>query len=315
MPCGQALATPVGSSRGRPMDFEHLKDFICLAKTASFSRAAEQRNITQSAFSRRIRNLEAWVGAKLVDRANHPIKLNRAGNMFLASAMNIVDQSTKIREEIDGLRRTAERQQLRIVTQHSLAAGFFIDWAQKMEAAMGEFSSRLIVDDLANCIFYLERDEADLLLCFHHVGVGSGINDQAFPFKMIDRDALVPVSAPGADGSAKHALPGRADAPTRCLSFGATSPVGWRVADIRRRLQHECFLDICYENSVGDTLRRVAKDGVGMTWLPASLVRRDIDEGHLVPAGPSHWNLALEIRLHLNRSSSNPVSHDVWTRA
>ncbi|HEY5789464.1 MAG TPA: LysR family transcriptional regulator, partial [Gammaproteobacteria bacterium] len=41
------------------MEFKLLEDFVCLARTGNFSRAAEERNVTQPAFSRRIRQLES----------------------------------------------------------------------------------------------------------------------------------------------------------------------------------------------------------------------------------------------------------------
>ena len=43
-----------------------LEDFVALAATRSFSRAAEQRHLTQPAFGRRIRSLEQWAGTALV---------------------------------------------------------------------------------------------------------------------------------------------------------------------------------------------------------------------------------------------------------
>ena len=54
------------------MDLKWLEDFIALARERSFSRAAEQRHVTQPQFSRRIRALELWVGADLVNRAGFP---------------------------------------------------------------------------------------------------------------------------------------------------------------------------------------------------------------------------------------------------
>ena len=61
------------------MELEWLQDFICLANTGSFSHASEHRNISQSAFSRRIQALENWIGAELVDRHTHPVVLTEAG--------------------------------------------------------------------------------------------------------------------------------------------------------------------------------------------------------------------------------------------
>ena len=51
------------------MEVKWLEDFVALATTLNFSRAAEERHVTQSAFSRRIRQLETWLGTTLIDRA------------------------------------------------------------------------------------------------------------------------------------------------------------------------------------------------------------------------------------------------------
>ena len=64
------------------MESKWLEDFISLAETRSFSRSAEARHVTQPAFSRRIRSLETWLGADLVDRTTYPTQLTPAGEVF-----------------------------------------------------------------------------------------------------------------------------------------------------------------------------------------------------------------------------------------
>ena len=53
------------------MNLIWLEDFLALASTGNFSRA-EERHMTQPAFSRRIRALEEWLGVVLIDRTTHP---------------------------------------------------------------------------------------------------------------------------------------------------------------------------------------------------------------------------------------------------
>ncbi|MDI6837448.1 MAG: LysR family transcriptional regulator, partial [Rhizobiaceae bacterium] len=57
------------------MESRWLEDFLSLVDTRNFSRSAEARYTTQPAFSRRIKSLEDWVGAKLFDRTTQPISL------------------------------------------------------------------------------------------------------------------------------------------------------------------------------------------------------------------------------------------------
>lgn len=72
------------------MDLRALSDFLCLAETRNFREAAEMRNITVSGLSRRIKALENWVGAELVDRGASPIALTAAGEEVRRLAVEIV---------------------------------------------------------------------------------------------------------------------------------------------------------------------------------------------------------------------------------
>ena len=60
------------------MEFKWLEDFLSLAQTSSFCQSAEERSLTQSGFSRRIKGLELWVGTPLVDRSTYPTTLTLA---------------------------------------------------------------------------------------------------------------------------------------------------------------------------------------------------------------------------------------------
>ena len=72
------------------METKWLEDFLSLAETRSFSRAAADRHITQSAFSRRIMALEGWLGAELIDRSVHPSTLTSAGWLFRRIAADLL---------------------------------------------------------------------------------------------------------------------------------------------------------------------------------------------------------------------------------
>ena len=48
------------------MELRWLQDFLMVAETGNFTRAAEKRNTSQAAFSRRIKSLEAWLGFDLI---------------------------------------------------------------------------------------------------------------------------------------------------------------------------------------------------------------------------------------------------------
>lgn len=72
------------------MDLKWLEDFLVLAETHSFSRSAELRGVTQSAFSRRIRALEEGLGTDLLSRDSYPVTLTPEGILLRETAEEVV---------------------------------------------------------------------------------------------------------------------------------------------------------------------------------------------------------------------------------
>src|SRR5882672_1137922 len=64
--------------------------FIAIADRASFSRAAEQLHITQTALSRRMQNLESFLGVRLVERTTRSVALTAIGQNFLPQARRLL---------------------------------------------------------------------------------------------------------------------------------------------------------------------------------------------------------------------------------
>ena len=81
------------------MNLIWLEDFLALAATGNFSRAAEDRHSSQPAFSRRIRALEQWVGVDLLDRTTQPAKLTPAGEWFRQVAEDLLATVTRMPDE------------------------------------------------------------------------------------------------------------------------------------------------------------------------------------------------------------------------
>ena len=103
------------------MRLEWLEDILAIADTGSFSGAAERRLLTQSAFSRRIRQIEDYVGVELFDRAHKPIRLKPTTQ---AQSEQILMLTTALRQLVVDLRRGERITSNRVVIacQHSLTA-------------------------------------------------------------------------------------------------------------------------------------------------------------------------------------------------
>jgi len=65
---------------------QQLECFIIYGRIPNFTQAAAAANITQSAFSMQIKNLERQLGVRLIERSNRGSHLTPAGEHFLADA-------------------------------------------------------------------------------------------------------------------------------------------------------------------------------------------------------------------------------------
>ena len=68
------------------MELRHLRYFVALAETLSFTRAAQRVHVTQSTLSHQIRQLEDEVGQPLFDRIGKKVVTTEAGELFLGFA-------------------------------------------------------------------------------------------------------------------------------------------------------------------------------------------------------------------------------------
>ncbi len=84
------------------MNLRVLRYFLTVAKEQSFTKAAEQLNLTQPTLSRQLAALEEELGAKLFDRGGRSITLTGEGVLLKRRALEIVEMEDKILSEFKG---------------------------------------------------------------------------------------------------------------------------------------------------------------------------------------------------------------------
>ena len=211
------------------MELNWLEDLLALAEHRNFSRAAEARNVTQPAFSRRIRALEDWVGTPLVVRSPRGVALNAAGEVVREGAAEVTRDLHQMRR---GALKAAGREggALTIAATHALSFTFFPGWLRSVVQMEELGTLNLVSDTLAACERILLAGDASFLLCHAHVGVPNGLAPETFASDVVGTDVLVPVSVPDAFGAPRWSLPGTPTAPVRLLTYSGTSGLG-RILD------------------------------------------------------------------------------------
>lgn len=83
-----------------PFDLYELTLFRLVAQTGSFTRAAEQAGLTQSAITRQIRGMEDRLGVALFERTTRRVCLTRAGQLLRERSKAILDAANQLLEDV-----------------------------------------------------------------------------------------------------------------------------------------------------------------------------------------------------------------------
>ena len=295
------------------MDILWFRDLANLARTGNFSQAAVLGNVSQPAFSRRIRALETWVGATLVDRSHHPVKLTDFGEQILEAGMQALSRIESERAHIREIIAQPDKYVVTFAAQHSIGWRFYPSWLQAFEEAYGSILSRLRADNLPNCIDDLQNGVADFVISYRS-RYSPGVPPlEGLQSLTIGKDLLVPVSKSKTDDEPIFHLDDPMAETIPYLRFGSEAPIGQHIEPLIRDRGIAKRLNVIYENWMVGALRIRAKDGSGVAWLPRSVVQPDLESGILTIAGNPEWFIDLDIRLHRLATGTNALTRKIWS--
>ncbi len=293
------------------IDHKWLEDFIALARERSFSKAAQSRHVTQPQFSRRIRALEQWLGADVVNRANAPLTLTDAGDQLLPVAHNTVAALTDVQGRIQSSQRSGDW--VVLATGRTLSRTWVPVWVQRLRRTMGaSVKLRLITGSINDAVVALEQGHADMMLIYSHPRLQLNIDLTLFDGVTVAHEELIAVSAPSAPGVAMHQLPGSANQPVPVLRYAPSLSLHLILQDALAREQRALFMHDVLESDFAESLHEQALNGQGIAWLPRSLVDADLLSGRLVLADPSAAPTRFDVQLFHPRQSRNALAQAVW---
>ncbi len=289
------------------MELSWLEDFLALAESGSFSRAAERRNLTQPAFSRRIRSLEAWTGATLFDRDTRQVRMTLAGERFRPVAEETLRRLIQVREEVREVEGTVSST-LRFACTHALSLTFFPDWLRGVERRSPLGSIRLISESMELCEGLMHDGQAQFMICHQHGASVPRLDPRGFVSLPLGDDVLIPVK--GAEGAGE--LPGAEGARLPYLAYSAESGLGRIVTAARAKKDPPVWLEPVFTAHLATALRAMALTGRGLAWLPLTLIQADLAAGRLVRAGGGEWDIPVEIRVYRPRHRLSAAAEAFW---
>ena len=296
----------------KTMNLSWLEDFLVLAASGNFSRAADERHMTQPAFSRRIRALEEWLGADLFDRTSQPATLTDTGKWFESVARDMLARAAKIPGEARAFNE-ANSSTLRIASTHALSFTFMPSWLRGLESRIEIGQVRLVSDVLERCEAMLLESQVQFLLTHSHAEMTSTLDAQGYPAIVVGKDLLVPVSAPLKNGAPQHQLnKGTAKNPVKLLSYNPESGIGRIVSQTQASLAASVPAASAFTAHLASVLRTMALNGKGIAWLPKTLIADDLAQGLLVEAAPHTWCIEMAIKLYRDKATMSQAGEDFW---
>lgn len=289
------------------MELKWLEDFLSIAATRSFSRSAEARNVTQSAFSRRIRSLEVWLATELLDRSTYPVSLTPDGHAFRAAAEEIVRLTYQSRASLGGRSGPLPQISVALTVLHTLSVTFLPQWLNGLRDQLGEIGSRVLPENHAICVQALVEGGYDFLLTFHHASVPIPLDPVRYPSVAVGQDGLIAVAETGRIEEWHTA------GPLPLLQYSRGSFLGLLTSLAQSQPgAPQTYVAHINENSMAEAMKFMALAGHGVAWLPRSLVLSEIENGQLQIVAPE---LPMEIRLYRNKDRSRPVIEQIWRLA
>jgi DNA-binding transcriptional LysR family regulator len=293
-------------------EFIWLEDFLALARTGNFTRAAEDRHSSQPAFSRRIRALEEWIGAPLVDRSTQPARLTEVGEWFRSVAEELVAKAARLPGEAKQVLE-ASSGTLRIACTHALSFTFLPRWLRRLESVLTLGPVALTSDVLARCEAQMQEGKVHFVLAHAHPRVPGSLDGDAYVSAAIGEDRLIPVSKATPGGHPLHRIgKKRAKDGVPVLAYTEESGMGRIVRAVLGRRLEAVSAHAIFTAHLASVLRSMALDGRGVAWLPRTLVEEDLQAGTLIAAADADWNVDLEIRLYRQHDGVGRAADAFW---
>lgn len=293
------------------MELRWLDDFLAVAQTRSFTKAAELRHTSQAALSRRIQQLEVWLGARLIDRSVYPSSLTEQGERFVAQATQLLRLAAESREEaMDGVRESSN--ELRIALPLSIATHLLPMWWRIWFADRRAPNCIVIPTNLHDAVTALVSDSVDLLLCYLSPLRPVQLEPGRFERKLLMQDTLRPYAVPKLVEKMKRGgfrTPGdRAN----LLLYSDGTYLGQLVRGILET--HELPIDVrpVFRSDMADVLCEMSVEGHGIAWLPGCCAERRVARGELAALGDERWSLDLSYVAYRNSTNRNRALLDVW---
>lgn len=291
-----------------------LLDFLKLAELRNFSKAAIERNVTQSAFSRRIQALENAVGCQLFNRDKTPIGLTQSGKEFRTSARSLIIQLEYELERLNDL-SILGNQKVSIVAGHSIATDILPLFKFNLFAEEQEVILDVRAIDVDDAVKMLEESACDIVLSYKNPQL---LTEPYLAHKLGEsKNYCVSVLSDTFVTKTSQSTPNLE--PKYQLSESIITPfimhsTSSYMGRLTRQTSSRYALKPIFSSSMTDLVKALVLQGEGVGWLPDYTIIDELKQNKLIILNPDEATVNTELYAYRSKTKLHPAGERVWKR-
>ena len=291
------------------MELNWLEDLIALVEAENISQAAERRNITQPAFSRRINKIEEWLGIDIVERSHRPVRVTAAIKRKIDDIRVVTSQLRQIKSDIQAWDDT--RLNISIGAQHSISISLMPSFIEQLKSEQPEISITLESANRSDCYSQLMTRQVAIIVIYETDRIPIAEDQSLLEKTILGNDLLCPVGIPDYNDVLNDIFAKRLSLPL--IAFPRHVFLGEVFfSDILPVLQNSIQINTICETALVPAALELVLRGVGISWIPRSYCDHYLKSGTLVDYSDRLKNTPIQIAAARTTNSHPKVVETVW---
>jgi DNA-binding transcriptional LysR family regulator len=255
------------------MHFKSLKVFCDVVRQRSFSRAADENQISQSSASQLVQHIEEHLGVRLIDRSKRPFVLTSEGEVYYEGCRNLVERHLALEDKVRSL-HAGVAGRVRVASIYSVGLHHMSRHIQNFLSQHPKANVRLEYLHPHRVYDSVEKDKSDLGLVSYPRATRT---IKAIQWR---EEPMVLVCAPW------HRLADRRQIDLadlqgeKLIGFDSDLTIRREIDQVLN--QHRIDVQVVMEFDNIETIKRAIEIDAGIALLPAPTITREVESGSLV---------------------------------
>ncbi|WP_029590851.1 DNA-binding transcriptional regulator YafC [Franconibacter pulveris] len=255
---------------------EELAIFVAVVESGSFSRAAEQLRLANSAVSRSVKKLEMKLGVSLLNRTTRQLSLTEEGERYFRRVQQILQEMAAAENELMETRHTP-RGLLRIDAATPVVLHFLMPLIKPFRERYPEVTLSLVSSE--TFINLIER-KVD-------VAIRAGnLTDSSLRARPLFSSYRKVVASP--DYLDRYGVPRTVEDLDDHVCLGFTEPVSLNTWPVARQDGQLHDIQVGLSSNSGETIKQLCLTGNGIACLSDYMIDKEIASGEVVELLAEH---------------------------